>query len=111
VTYFTFFFFLRLVAAAAAVMSLQSCLTLCNPIDGSPPGSAVLGILQARTLEWVACTLNHQSSIFLAPGTSIVEDNFSNEGVWVDSSAVGFKLLRESNATADLIGGGAQALM
>ena len=40
-----------------------------------------------------------------------MEDNFSNEGVWVDSSAVGFKLLRESNATADLIGGGAQALM
>ena len=40
-------------AAAAAVKSLQSCPTLCNPIDGSPPGSAVPGILQARTLEWV----------------------------------------------------------
>ena len=38
----------------AAAKSLQSCLTLCNPIDGSPPGSAVPGILQARTLEWVA---------------------------------------------------------
>ena len=35
--------------------SLQSCPTLCNPIDGSPPGSPVPGILQARTLEWVAC--------------------------------------------------------
>ena len=34
--------------------SLQSCLTLCNPIDGSPPGSPVPGILQARVLEWVA---------------------------------------------------------
>ena len=41
-------------AAAAAAKSLQSCLTLCDPIDGSPPGSAVPGILQARTLEWVA---------------------------------------------------------
>ena len=40
-------------AAAAAAKSLQSCLTLCHPIDGSPPGSAVPGILQARTLEWV----------------------------------------------------------
>ena len=40
--------------AAAAAKSLQSCLTLCDPIDGSPPGSPVTGILQARTLEWVA---------------------------------------------------------
>ena len=39
--------------AAAVAKSLQSCLTLCDPIDGSPPGSAVPGILQARTLEWV----------------------------------------------------------
>ena len=38
----------------AAAKSLQSCPTLCNPIDGSPPGSPVSGILQARTLEWVA---------------------------------------------------------
>ena len=41
-------------AAAAAAKSLQLCLTLCIPIDGSPPGSAIPGILQARTLEWVA---------------------------------------------------------
>ena len=41
-------------AAAAAAKSFQSCLTLCDPIDSRPPGSAVLGILQARTLEWVA---------------------------------------------------------
>ena len=40
--------------AAAAAKSLQSCLTLCDPIDGSPQGPAVPGILQARTLEWVA---------------------------------------------------------
>ena len=39
---------------AAAAKSLQSCPTLCDPIDGSPPGPAVAGILQARTLEWVA---------------------------------------------------------
>ena len=39
--------------AAAAAKLLQSCLTLCDPIDGSPPGSPVPGILQARTLEWV----------------------------------------------------------
>ena len=41
-------------AAAAAAKSLQSCLTLCNPIDGSPPGSVDPGIFQARILEWVA---------------------------------------------------------
>ena len=41
-------------AAATAVKSRQSCLTLCNPIDGSPPGSSVPGILQEGTLEWVA---------------------------------------------------------
>ena len=40
--------------AAAAAKSLESCPTLCNPRDGSPPGSPVPGILQARTLEWVA---------------------------------------------------------
>ena len=44
---------------AAAANSLQSCLTLCNPIDGSPPGSPFPGILQARTLEWVAISLSN----------------------------------------------------
>ena len=43
--------------AASAAKSLQSCLTLCDPIDGSPPGSPIPGILQARTLEWVAISL------------------------------------------------------
>ena len=42
----------------AAAKSLQSCLTLCDPIDGSPPGSPVPGILQARTLEWVAISFS-----------------------------------------------------
>ena len=46
-------------AAAAAAKSLQSCSTLCNPIDGSPPGSPIPGILQARTLEWVAISFSN----------------------------------------------------
>ena len=46
-------------SAAAAAKSLQSCPTLCDPIDGSPPGSAVPGILQARTLEWVAISFSN----------------------------------------------------
>ena len=58
--------------AAAAAMSLQSWPTLCDPIDGSPPGSPVPGILQARTLEWVAIAfsgwllLNHLSRSYVA---------------------------------------------
>ena len=48
-----------LATAAAAAKSLQSCLTLCDPIDGSPPGSLVPGILQARTLEWVAISFSN----------------------------------------------------
>ena len=42
-----------------AAESLQSCPTLCDPIDGSPPGSPVPGILQARTLEWVAISFSN----------------------------------------------------
>ena len=45
--------------AAAAAKSLQSCPTLCNPIDSSPPGSSVPGILQARILEWVATSFSN----------------------------------------------------
>ena len=48
-----------LVCAAAAAKLLQSCPTLCNPIDGSPPDSPVPGILQARTLEWVAISFSN----------------------------------------------------
>ena len=51
-------------AAAAAAKSLQSCPTLCDPIDSSPPGSPVPGILQARTLEWGATGFSARSSIF-----------------------------------------------
>ena len=46
-------------AAAAAAKSLQSCPTLCDPMDCSPPGSSVPGILQARTLEWVAISFSN----------------------------------------------------
>ena len=46
-------------AAAAAAKSLQSCVTLCDPIDGSPPGSSVPGILQARMLEWAAISFSN----------------------------------------------------
>ena len=48
-----------LIVATAAAKSLQSCLTLCDPIDGSPPGFAIPGILQARTLEWVAISFSN----------------------------------------------------
>ena len=53
-----------------AAKSLQLCLTLCNPIDGSPPGSPIPGILQARTLEWVAI-----STIFPIHKNVLVEKN------------------------------------
>ena len=49
----------RVAVAAAAAKSLESCPTLCDPIDGSPPGSPVPGILQARTLEWVAISFSN----------------------------------------------------
>jgi len=59
-------------AAAVAAKSLQSCLTLCDPIEGSPPGSPVPGILQARTLEWVAISFSTYGAVPSKrnPGTS-----------------------------------------
>ena len=48
-----------LIHAAAAAKSRQSCPTLCDPIDGSPSGSSVPGILEARTLEWVAISFSN----------------------------------------------------
>ena len=48
-----------LYVTAAAAKSLQLCLTLCDPIDGSPPGSPAPGILQARILEWVAISFSN----------------------------------------------------
>ena len=49
--------------AAVAAKSLQSCLSLCDPVDGSPPGSPVPGILQARTLEWVAISFSNAMKV------------------------------------------------
>ena len=49
----------KVTAAAAAAKSRQSCLTLCDPIDGSPPGSPIPGVLQARTLEWIAISFSN----------------------------------------------------
>ena len=57
--FFLSFFFFKESAAAAAAKSLQLCPTLCDPIDGSPPGPAIPGILQARTLEWVAISFSN----------------------------------------------------
>ena len=51
------------IAAAAAAKSLQSCWTLCDPIDGSPPGSPVPGILQTRVLEWGAIAFSDFSEL------------------------------------------------
>ena len=68
----------RQAAAAAAAKSLQSCPTLCDPIDGSPPGSAVPGIFQARTLEWVAISFSKdRQSASQNPnrGRSVVSDS------------------------------------
>ena len=60
---------MTLVAAAAAKL-LQSCPTLCDPIDSSPPGSPVPGILKARTAEWVAMTLVSGRLFLVSLGTS-----------------------------------------
>ena len=54
-----FFSCLIFTAAAATAKSLQLCPTLCDPIDGSPPGSPIPGILQARILEWVAISFSN----------------------------------------------------
>ena len=53
------FVFLPMFFFTATAKSLQLCPTLCDPIDGSPPGSAVPGILQARTLEWIAISFSN----------------------------------------------------
>ena len=50
---------IKMRTAAAAAKLLQSCPTLCDPIDGSPPGSPIPGILQGRTLEWVAISFSN----------------------------------------------------
>ena len=66
-------------AAAAVAKSLQSCPTLCDPIDSSPPGSPVPGILQARTLEWVAISFSNGEA-----GIADVTTEECRAGLWSD---------------------------
>ena len=58
--------------AAAAAKLLQPCLTLCDPIDGSPPGSPVPGILRARILEWVAIFISRHQTLIPCIGRQIL---------------------------------------
>ena len=68
-------------AAAAAAKSLQSCPTLCDPIDSSPPGSPVPGILQARTLEWVAIAFSNTWKWKVKWSRSVVSDSSRPHGL------------------------------
>ena len=61
--------------AAAAAKSPQSCLTLCDPIDGSPPGSPIPGILQARTLEWLAISFSNAWKWKVKVSRSVMSDS------------------------------------
>ena len=72
-------------AAAAAAKSLQSCPTLCNPIDGSPPGSAIPEILQARVLEWVAISFSIEPPKIKSDTVSIVSPSISHEMMGQDA--------------------------
>ena len=74
--------------AATVAKSLQSCPTLCDPRDGSPPGSSAPGILQARTLEWVAISFSNLESILKSrditnKGPSSQGYGFSSGYVWM----------------------------
>ena len=89
-------------AAAAAAKSLQSCPSLCNPIDGSPPGSPVPGILQARTLEWVAISfsnlkLNIFKSVYLLLYTYFLVQ-LSHDSV-IDNQVINLRAAFGSNTT------------
>ena len=96
-----------LLAAAAAAKSLQSCLTLCDPIDGSPPGSSITGILQARTLEWVAISFSDviaKSHLTLwspmdhsAPGASVHGISQARILEWVVISVSGVACCKDAN--------------
>ena len=73
--------------------SLQSCLTLCDPIDGSPPGSPIPGILQARTLEWVAIAFSIISWL-QSPSAVILEPKrIKSLTVSIASSSLGFLMM------------------
>ena len=69
--------------AAVAAKSLQLCPTLCDPIDGSPPGSPVPGILQARTLEWVAISFSTNLSYWWLISNGSLKSFFSRIDSWM----------------------------
>ena len=69
------------VTAAAAAKLLQSCPTLCDHIDGSPPGSPVPGILQARTLEWVAISFSNAWKVKVKWSRSVMSDSSRPHGL------------------------------
>ena len=103
-------------AAAAAAKSLQSCPTLCDPIDGSPPGSLVPGILQVTTLEWVAISFSNSGrwkvkvksfsrvGLFVTPWTAAYQAppsmGFSRQEYW-SGVPLPTKTLVNSGATED----------
>ena len=103
--------------AATAAKSLQSCPTLCDPIDGSPPCSPIPGILQARTLEWVAISFSNawrwkvkvkslsRVWLFATPWTAAYQAppsmGFSRQEYW---SGVPLMLLRSSNSYLTQVG-------
>ena len=68
-------------AAAAAAKSLQSCPPLCDPINGSPPGSPIPGILQTRTLEWVAISFSNAQKIKSERSRLVVSDSLQPHGL------------------------------
>ena len=72
---------LNVIFAATAAKSLQACLTLCDPIDGSPPGSPVPGILQARTLEWVAISFSNAWKWKVRVSCSVVSGSWWPHGL------------------------------
>ena len=92
-------------AAATAAKLLQSCPTLCDPIDGSPPGSPVPGILQARTLEWVAMAFSNAESEKGKGSCSVVFDSSRPHGLQST------RLLRPRDFPGKRIGVGCHCLL
>ena len=75
-------------AAAAPAKSLQSCLTLCDPIDGRPPGFPVPGILQARTLEWVAISFSNAWKGKVKVKSSVLSDSYDPRDCSLSGSSI-----------------------
>ena len=77
------------ITAAAAAKSLQLCLTLWDPVDGSPPGSAVPEILQARTLEWVAIAFSHFTAEWNINIYPTMSDSLWPHGLYSPGNSIG----------------------